>query len=281
MATSLETIRDQQKATWNKFSPGWKKFDDFTMDFLRSSGEKIISELHLKDTDHVLDIASGTGEPGFTIARIVKNGSVTITDLAEGMLDVANEKVRAMGLSNINSQVADVTALPFADNTFDAVSCRFGFMFFPDMVLAAKEIKRVLKPGGRVATSVWGAPVKNVWITAIMNSIKLYIDVPAPPPGAPGILRCAAPGMISGVFAEAGLREAKEFEVAGAVDYDSVEYYWEYMNGVVAPVVSAMSQADAETVARIKQATVDTLQKNNPANPAVIDYSATVISAVK
>ena len=280
MAT-LETIRDQQKATWDKFSPGWKKFDDITMDFLHATGEKIIEQLHLNETDTVLDIASGTGEPGFTIARIVTKGNVVLTDLSEGMLDVARGKAAQMNLGNISSQACDVSVLPFADNMFDAVSCRFGFMFFPDMLLAAKEIARVLKPGGYVSTSVWGEPGKNAWATAIQQSIKQFMDQPAPVPGAPGLFRCAVPGMISKIFSDAGLQQASEFEVRGRMDYGSLEEYWAYMNGVVAPIVSALSQADAETVARIKQASFDTLKEKNPANPAAIDYSATVISAVK
>ena len=62
MELQLQEIREQQKATWNKFSPGWRKWDDFTMEFLRPMGEEIINALNLKDTNKVLDVAAGTGE---------------------------------------------------------------------------------------------------------------------------------------------------------------------------------------------------------------------------
>ena len=68
MNASAEQIRDQQKATWNKFSPGWKEWNQFTMAFLRPMGDEIIAALQLKPHDAVLDIATGTGEPGLTIA---------------------------------------------------------------------------------------------------------------------------------------------------------------------------------------------------------------------
>src|SRR5579871_5214794 len=137
MEAQLEQIREQQKASWNKFSTGWRKWDDFTMAFLRPMGEEIIRGLQLKPTDNVLDIAAGTGEPGLIIAGIVTQGKVTLTDLSEDMLSIARDKASQMGLTNITTTVCDVCELPFADGSFDAISCRFGFMFFPDMLLAA------------------------------------------------------------------------------------------------------------------------------------------------
>ena len=161
MEQQLEEIREQQKAAWNKFSPGWKKWDDLAMDFLKPVGDEIIRLINPKGADIVLDIAAGTGEPGLTIATMLKGGKVIITDLSEDMLEIARENAMNRGIKNIETHACDVCELPFADNTFDAISCRFGFMFFPDMLLAAKEMVRVLKPGGRIATSVWNVPEKN------------------------------------------------------------------------------------------------------------------------
>lgn len=130
MEKQLEEIREQQKATWNKFSTGWKKWDELTMDFLKPMGDTIIQQLKLRDTDVVLDVAAGTGEPGLTIASKLKNGKVIITDLADDMLVIAREKAASKGIKNVEFRACDVCELPFADNTFDAISCRMGFMFF-------------------------------------------------------------------------------------------------------------------------------------------------------
>ena len=77
MDTQQIEIREQQKASWDKFSPGWKKWDGFTMKFLKPMGDQIIKMLQVKPTDHVLDIATGTGEPGLTIASLANKGKVT------------------------------------------------------------------------------------------------------------------------------------------------------------------------------------------------------------
>jgi len=129
METQLEQIREQQRETWNEFSAGWRRWDDFTMAWMKPTGDEIISALALKPTDVVLDVAAGTGEPGLTIAAIVESGKVVITDLAEGMLEVARDKAAKKGIANYETIICDVCELPFEDETFDAVSCRFGFMF--------------------------------------------------------------------------------------------------------------------------------------------------------
>jgi ubiquinone/menaquinone biosynthesis C-methylase UbiE len=154
MEAQLVQIREQQKEVWNRFSQGWKKWDDLTMDFLKPMADAIIHQIKPKDTDVVLDVASGTGEPGLTIATMLRGGKVIAIDLAEGMLEVALEKANSRLIKNYETITCDVCELPFPDNSFDAISCRFGFMFFPDMLLAAKEMVRVLKPGGRIAVTV-------------------------------------------------------------------------------------------------------------------------------
>src|SRR5260221_7238542 len=93
-------IREQQKQSWNKFSPGWKKWDSITMDFLRPAGEAIISSIRPSGNDRVLDIAGGTGEPGLTIATMLNGGKVVITDLAEDMLTIAKENADRRCISN-------------------------------------------------------------------------------------------------------------------------------------------------------------------------------------
>ncbi len=281
MEIQLEQIREQQKESWNKFSPGWKKWDELTMDFLKPMGDEIIRLLNLKHDDVVLDVAAGTGEPGLTIATMLQNGKVISTDLAEGMLEVARENAAKRGIHNFETKACDVCELPFADNTFDAISCRFGFMFFPDMLLAAKEMMRVLKPGGRIVTSVWNVPEKNFWVTAIMSTINKNMQLPQPPLGAPGMFRCAKSGLIADVFRQAGFKNISEAEIEGKLNSGTTDVYWNMMTEVGAPIVAALSKADDEMKAKIKNEVYELINQKYPKGKVVIDSNALVIYGEK
>jgi ubiquinone/menaquinone biosynthesis C-methylase UbiE len=255
-------IRESQKASWNSFSPGWEKWDDFTMRFLQSQGQQIVNHLDLESADKVLDIASGTGEPGLSIAASVQQGYVTAVDLSEGMTRIARDKAASDSLYNFSTQVADACELPFGDNTFDKISCRLGFMFFPDMHQAAREMNRVLKPGGKIVGTVWGSPEDNCWITTILGVIKKRVELPTPPPGGPGLFRCAQPGLMSGLLHETGWNGAHESEIHGSMSCDSAEEYWQFMNDVVPPVVAACGNMDPDQRELLKKELEEILDKN-------------------
>jgi ubiquinone/menaquinone biosynthesis C-methylase UbiE len=281
MEELLEQISEQQKKSWNKFSPGWKKWDKLTMDFLKPMGDEIIRLINPKDGELILDIAAGTGEPGLTIASMIKNGKVVITDLADGMLEIARENAAKRGIKNIETKACDVSDLPFENNTFDAISCRFGFMFFPDIQRAAQEMVRVLKPGGRIATSVWDGPEKNFWVTAIMGTINKNMELPPPPPGSPGMFRCAKEGLMTDVFKEAGLKNVKQNIISGALDTGTVDVYWNSMTEIGAPIVAALEKADDNTKKKIQSEVYAAVNNKYPPGKVRIEASAIVIYGEK
>lgn len=281
METQAEQIREQQKLIWNKFSPGWKKWDEFTMNFLKPMGDAIIMNLQLKDKDQVLDVASGTGEPGLTIAGLIPNGKVIGIDLAEDMLAIAAENAKSKGLTNYETLSADVCQLPFEDATFDAISCRMGFMFFPDMMLAASQMFRVLKSGGRLSTSVWAGPQHNDWITTIMSVIQQHVVSPPLEPGAPGMFRCAEVDLVPHLFEQVGFKNIVTQQISGKVDYMSFDLYWEIMLDIGAPIVAALSGVDESTKAKIKAEVAELFRSKNKGGDAELEYAALVISAEK
>ncbi|MEX2649399.1 MAG: methyltransferase domain-containing protein [Alphaproteobacteria bacterium] len=257
MSSNLDQIRDQQRDTWDRFSVGWRKWDVMVLGWLAPFGAAMIRHAKLHDGSLVLDVAAGTGEPGLTAAALVPHGGVTVTDLSERMLAAAAENAARRGLRNFKTQVCDAGALPFADANFDVVLCRFGFMFFPDVASAAREFARVAKPGARICAAVWSAPAKNPWATTIMGTIARHVAMPAPPPGSPGLFRCAPEGTMRSAFVEAGLRDVREEEVSTTMIHETPEQYWEFMNDIAAPVVAGLAKADAATRQRIRSEVLD------------------------
>jgi len=251
------------------------------MDFLKPMADAIIQRLKPKDTDMVLDVASGTGEPGLTIATMLSGGKVVAIDLAEGMLEVALENAARRGIRNFETINCDVCELPFPDNSFDAISCRFGFMFFPDMLLAAKEMVRVLKPGGKIAVTVWNEPEKNLWAASVLSIVNKNMKVAPPPQGAPGLFRCAKSGLIPDLFKQAGLKNISETEVMGKLIPGNRKIYWNFMTEVVAPVVVALKNADCEMKVKIRSEVFNQIKQKYPNGALAIDSSAFVIYGEK
>jgi SAM-dependent methyltransferase len=249
---SADDIRDGQRATWAGLSAGWEKWDSVIMDQLRPVGAAMIEGLEIAEHQHHLDIAAGTGEPGLSIARLAPTGRVVLTDLVAEMLDVAARRATAHGIANIETKVCSADDLPFDDGTFDSVSVRFGYMFFPDVAKATAEFARVLKPGGRLCSSVWVKPEDNPWTTIAMQAIASEVTVAPPDPDGPTMFRCAAPGYVTALYEDAGLRDIAECDVDVELVTESAEQYWEMISEHVSLAVAALQQVGEPARERIR-----------------------------
>jgi SAM-dependent methyltransferase len=249
---SADEIREVQRVSWAGLSTGWEKWDSVIMDQLSPVGAAIIESLDIADDHQHLDIATGTGEPGLSIARLSPNGRVVLTDLVAEMLDIAARRAKAQGIANIETRVCSADDLPFNDATFDSVSVRFGYMFFPDMANATAEFARVLKPGGRLCSSVWIKPEANLWTAIAMRAIASEAEVAPPDRDGPNMFRCAAPGYVSALYKGAGLRDVVEWDVDVQLVTRSPEQYWEIISEHVSPVVTALRQIDKPARERIR-----------------------------
>jgi SAM-dependent methyltransferase len=249
---SPNEIRDGQRAAWARLSAGWEKWDAVIMDQLGPVGAAMIERLDLAEDDQHLDIAAGTGEPGLSIARLVPEGRVVLTDLAAEMLDVAARRARAQGIANIQTQVCSADDLPFDDATFDSVSARFGYMFFPDLAKATAEFVRVLKPGGRLCSSVWVKPEENPWTSIAVQAIAAEAVVAPPDPDGPNMFRCAAPGYVSALYENAGLGDVAEWDVDVELVTQSPAQYWEMISEHVSLVAAALQHVDEPARERVR-----------------------------
>lgn len=257
---SPDEIRDAQRATWAGLSASWEKWDTAIMEQLAPVGTAIIERLEVADDQQHLDIAAGTGEPGLTIARRAPAGRVVLTDLAAEMLEVAARRASAQGVTNVETTVCSADDLPFDDAAFDSISVRFGYMFFPDLAKATAEFERVLRPGGRICSSVWVKPEENPWTAIVLQAIGAETVLAPPNPNGPNMFRCAAPGQVSALYEAAGLRNVAEWDVGVELVADSAAQYWELMSEHVSPAAVALAQVDEATRERIRATVLATVR---------------------
>ena len=158
----------------------------------------------------VLDLASGTGEPGISLAqRVGPRGSVTAVDQSSELLEIAAERARNKKLENFTTQQADAHRLPFDGGSFDLATCRFGVMFFSDAQRALAELRRVLKPGARACFAAWG-PMEQPYWQSTMKIVHQHAGGAMLPPGGADPFRFSAAGSLSRVLSAAGFREVEE-----------------------------------------------------------------------
>ena len=129
-------------------------YDIPALRFLPACAKRLVEFALVESRQKVVDIATGTGTAAITAARIVgAQGLVVGIDLAQGMLEQAQQKIEAVGLTNIELRQEDAQQLSFDDNSFDTVICASGIFFLPDMLTGLREWQRVIQPGGLVAFS--------------------------------------------------------------------------------------------------------------------------------
>ena len=210
MSTAETPNTDQAKESvrreWTANAAGWRKRSARHVETSREATEAIVEAAQVRPGMRVLDLASGTGEPCLTLAeRVGPDGHVTATDLVPEMLAVAEENARVRGQTNISFQQADAEALPFADQTFDAVTCRFGVMFFADVERALREVYRVLEPGGRVALVAWGPLEDNPCFAIVEGAAAKYVHGPLSTRHKYG-----QAGQLAAALREAGFQQVQE-----------------------------------------------------------------------
>lgn len=235
-------VRSGVREQWNSAAAGWKKWDPKLMEWLAPVGKEILELAELRDDYLVLDVATGSGEPGLSAARRLKRGSVVGIDVSEAMASTAKEKAVMLGITNYEVRVYGGDRLPFDDNRFDAVVSRFGVMFFPDVAAGLREMVRVLKPGRKLCTAVWGP--QNEAAKAVMRVMDEELGLPETPLDSPNPFRCSESGRIERLLREAGLRGVGLREVPTLRSYRSSGEYWEYLMDMNPDIAEAFEGLD-------------------------------------
>jgi SAM-dependent methyltransferase len=271
-----EVIRQE----WTGAAPLWQKWNHKFVIQTRPATELVVQGAELAAGMRVLDLASGTGEPALSLARAVgPEGSVVATDLVPEMLEAARQNASAQGLSNMEFRVADAEQLPFPDGEFDRVTCRFGIMFFPDIPKAMNEIRRVLKPGGRVCFAVFGAGQENPFLMVSLGPFLKRVKMPPPPPDAPHIFRFADEGKLAGVLLQAAFQDVSTNKHRVVFSWPGpAEESWEATRELAAPFKKLIEAVPADQIDGVVREVLDGIRSFQDGDE--ISLPATVIVAV-
>jgi ubiquinone/menaquinone biosynthesis C-methylase UbiE len=166
-AVDFNSIKQRQQATWasgDYASIGTR---------LQIVGELLAEAVDVRSDERVLDVAAGNGNATLAAAR--RFAHVISTDYVPDLLDKGAERARANGL-DVQFQVADAENLPFGDGSFDVVLSTFGVMFTPEHTKAARELKRVVRSGGRIGMANW---TPEGFIGDLFRVIAKHVPPPA------------------------------------------------------------------------------------------------------
>jgi ubiquinone/menaquinone biosynthesis C-methylase UbiE len=251
MSKTVEEYRQIGLRTWEELAPKWaarRESIERSVDDIRAW---LVRELGASPGDVVLELAAGVGETGFEVAEQTSGVRLVSTDAVPGMVDAARTRARERGIDDVEFDVTGAEDLPFDDDAFDRVVCRFGYMLMADPARALAETRRVLRPGGRLVLAVWGPPDRNPVFANIGMVMTRLGHVPPPDPEAPSIFALADQDRLRGLLADAGFSRVRIEGVGARFHFESVVEYLDLLRdtgGGLAPVLRALAPADLARV---------------------------------
>lgn len=182
---------------------------------LRPAQESLLRAAALQPGERVADVACGTGLVTLPAAEAVgPGGTIVATDISQGMVDDLRRRTEEQGLRNVQAERMDAENLKLDDASFDAALDALGLMYVPDPLQALREMRRVLKPGGRAVTSVWGARASCGWaeIFPIVDS-RVESEV------CPMFFQLGTKNALEICFREAGFDEVTSERISVTLEY--------------------------------------------------------------
>ena len=211
---------------WEESGPRWGRVADRVRDWTRELSATMVDALALQPGQRVLELAAGPGDTGFMAAELVAPGGTLIcSDAAESMLEVARGRAAAQGVANVEFRQLDLEWIDLPTADVDAVLCRWGIMLVVDPEAGAREIRRVLRPGGRAVLAVWDEPARNPWTTVATEAMLALGHGSPAEPDAPGMFRLAGDGVLQELLQSAGLVDVQVRPIEITRRFDGIENY--------------------------------------------------------
>ncbi|WP_420637461.1 class I SAM-dependent methyltransferase [Candidatus Poriferisocius sp.] len=267
---------------WNDRGPVWVEHRERLDAMLAPLGEAAIARLHPDPGEHLLDVGCGTGTTTLELARLVgEGGFVTGVDVSAPMLDEARRRADGAGMANVSFVVADAGAHRFEPRHHDGVFSRMGIMFFAEPVAGFTNLRRALRPGGRLGFVCWRSPGENSWVTEPGQAVAEVLGPPDPmDPEAPGPFSLASADRISSVLTEAGLVDIDitpcdlPVTIGGGTTDELVRYYMDLLPGTAVP-----ENAEVHVIDRVKAALGAMVERRRTPDGITMGGAAWLVSA--
>lgn len=247
-----DDYREASLRIWDQMAAGWEGHRGTVWEASRGVGEWLVTALDPRPGETVLELAAGVGDTGFAAAaQLGPDGRLITTDFSEQMVDAARRRAGELGVSNAEFRTLDAERMGLDDGSVDGVLCRWGYMLMADPAAALAETRRVLRDGGRVALSVWGAPERNPWASVPARALLEQTGAEPPDPFAPGIFAMADEARTRELVGAAGLEPQRVETVEMAWRFESLAEYWHYvidLKGALAMLVRALPESEQEVL---------------------------------
>ena len=250
-----DEFQKASRKVWEKMAQGWDDNRDYMWETSKPVGMWLVEKLQPKAGQTLLELAAGMGDTGFVAAKLLGSGGRLIsTDFAPEMVRRAAQWAAELGIDNAEFRVLNAEDMDLESDSVDGVLCRWGYMLMGDPAAALRETRRVLRPGGRLAFSVFAGPEENPWAAV---PAKALIDaglMAAPAPGTPGILALGNRERLAALVAAAGFAECSIEEVPITWRYDSFDHYWQFLTEVAGNIAALIEALPAEKQATARDA---------------------------
>jgi SAM-dependent methyltransferase len=249
-----DEIRPRLHEMWAGVAPAWREHAKY----IDERGEVVTRRmLELADPrpgERVLELACGPGGLGLAAAsRVAPDGEVVLSDVVPEMTATATARGRELGLGNVGTRVLDLEEIAEPDESYDLVLCREGLMFALDPARAAREIRRVLRPGGRFAIAVWGPQARNPWLGIVLDAASEQFGAPVPPPGIPGPFALEDRDRFAELFEQAGFSDVAIGELDVPTYADSFEQWWARTCALAGPLANMLAALPEQAANELRE----------------------------
>src|SRR4051812_45012191 len=255
---SDHTVESRER--WSRVAAAWERREAEQWDATEAVSRNLVDRLELQPGDTALELAGGVGHTSLLAAeRVAPGGRVIATDFAPAMVEAARRLADSAGVSGVEHRVMDAEAIDLPDASADAVLCRWGLMLFGDPAQALAEVRRVLRPGGRLACAVWASAQDNPWASVVGRVLVTRGLMEPPAPGGPGMFSLADADRLESLLREAGFESVTVEDVPVRFRYESFDEYWEItreLGGGIADALAPLSEEERAAIrAEIEQGT--------------------------